>query len=215
MAAILKPLQQGLLLTIKVKTSNLIKSNSAVIATIQNLYYFYGMKKITLSILLLAGISSAQAQVSLVTQAVSSAGAYYTGSTGSVQVNIGGEPVIATLSGSNIFITQGFEQPFVKGVGIINLPANAPEISLYPNPGSDVVNVGLTLPQAGKLSFRMFDMAGRELNAGAAKTTQSGQQTEVINLSGLSQGLYMLNIVFEANDKTKSFSVVKRIEVVK
>jgi hypothetical protein len=42
-----------------------------------------------------------------------------------------------------------------------------------------------------------------------------GQQTEVLNLDAISQGLYMLNIVFDAADNTKSFSVVKRFEVIK
>ncbi|UPT68823.1 MAG: T9SS type A sorting domain-containing protein [Sphingobacteriales bacterium JAD_PAG50586_3] len=94
------------------------------------------------------------------------------------------------------------------------MPANAPSINLYPNPASNEVNIAFNLPNAGKLAFRLFDMAGRELN-GYAKATQSGQQTEVINLDNVSQGLYMLNIIFDADDKTKSFSIVKRIEVIK
>lgn len=172
------------------------------------------MKKVLLPLFLFAGIAGASAQVTLGTEAISSAGAYYSGSWGSLSVNIAGEPVIETISGGNAVFTQGFEQPKFKGTGIISLPANAPTISLYPNPSSDVVNVGFNLTQGGKLSFRLFDMSGRELS-GSAKNSQAGLQTEVLDLSGLSQGLYMLNIVFQANDNTKSFSVVKRIEVIK
>jgi Secretion system C-terminal sorting domain len=164
--------------------------------------------------LLLIAAMSANAQVTLGTQAVSSAGDYYTGSFGSLQVNIGGEPSIETISGNGSVFTQGFEQPSSKTVGIISLPANAPTVSLFPNPASGEVNVAFNLPNGGKLSFRIFDMAGREL-IGTTKQTQSGQQTEVLNLDNLSQGLYMLNIVFEGNDNTKSFSVVKRFEVIK
>jgi hypothetical protein len=172
------------------------------------------MKKIVLSLLLFTGIAGASAQVTLGTEAVSGAGEFYTGSWGSLQVNIAGEPVIETISGGTAIITQGFEQPVFKGVGIISLPVNAPEINLYPNPATNQVNITFNLPNAGKLSFRMFDMAGREL-AGFAKQTQMGQQTEVLNLDAISQGLYMLNIVFDAADNTKSFSVVKRFEVIK
>jgi hypothetical protein len=172
------------------------------------------MKKIVLPLLLFTGIAGASAQVTLGTEAVSGAGEFYTGSWGSLQVNIAGEPVIETISGGNAIITQGFEQPAFKGVGIISLPANAPSINLYPNPASNEVNIAFNLPNAGKLAFRLFDMAGRELT-GYVKQTQSGQQTEVINLDNLSQGLYMLNIVFDGTSNAKSFSVVKRIEIIK
>ena len=157
---------------------------------------------------------STNAQVNIDNQAVSNAGDYYSGAWGSLQVNIAGEPVIETLSGGNAVFTQGFEQPSLKGVGIISLPANAPSINLYPNPASNEVNIAFHLPNAGKLAFRLFDMAGREIG-GYVKETQSGQQTEVMNLDNVSQGLYMLNIVFDALDNSKSFSVVKRIEVIK
>jgi hypothetical protein len=172
------------------------------------------MRKIVLPLLLFTGIAGAKAQVNIENQAVSNAGDYYSGAWGSLQVNIAGEPVIETISGGNAVFTQGFEQPSLKGVGIISLPANAPSINLYPNPASNEVNIAFHLPNAGKLSFRLFDMAGRELG-GYVKETQSGQQTEVMNLDNVSQGLYMLNIVFDALDNTKSFSVVKRIEVIK
>jgi hypothetical protein len=168
---------------------------------------------IILAIVLLTAINS-NAQVNIGNQAVSNAGDFYSGPWGSLQVNIAGEPVIETLSGGSFVFTQGFEQPPLKGVSIISLPANAPSINLYPNPASNQVNVAFTLPNAGKLSFRLFDMAGRELG-GYVKETQSGQQTEVINLDNVSQGLYMLNIVFDALDNAKSFSVVKRVEVIK
>ncbi len=172
------------------------------------------MKKLFLPILLLSGIFGASAQVNIENNTISNAGEYYSGSWGSLQVTIAGEPVIETIGGGNSFFTQGFEQPQLKGVGIISLPTNAPSINLYPNPASSEVNIAFNLPNAGKLAFRLFDMAGREIG-GYAKQTQSGQQTEVMNLNNVSQGLYMLNIIFDAADNTKSFSVVKRIEVIK
>lgn len=157
---------------------------------------------------------SAIGQTDISQQAVSAAGAYYTGSFGSLQVNIAGEPVIETISNATNTFTQGFEQPKFKGTGIISTPANAPAISLYPNPSNGSVNVAFSLTNNGKLTYRMFDMAGRELNA-TTYNTQQGQQTEQLDLTNVGQGIYMLNIVFEATDVTKSFSVVKRFEIVR
>ncbi len=173
------------------------------------------MKKIILPVVLfLGGMLTATAQTNIEQNAVSAAGDYYTGSFGSLQVNIGGEPVIETITDGTTTFTQGFEQPKFKGTGIISLPANAPEIKLFPNPSSDMVNLMYTLTQGGKITYQLFDMAGRALG-GTSHATQQGQQTEQLDVSSLSQGVYMLNIVFEANDATKSFSVVKRIEIVK
>ena len=173
------------------------------------------MNKIILTpVIIVAFFGSVKSQVNVQHYAISNAGDYYSGSWGSLQVNIAGEPVIETIGGGNSVFTQGFEQPLAKSVGIISLPANAPSINLYPNPTSSEVNIAFNLPNAGKLAFRLFDMAGREIG-GYAKQTQSGLQTEVMNLDNLSQGLYMLNIIFDTADNTKSFSVVKRIEVIK
>lgn len=173
------------------------------------------MKKVFLPIItIFAGLLSATAQTTVAPQAISAAGDYYTGAWGSLSVNIGGEPVIETLSDATHYFTQGFEQPKFKGTGIISTPANAPEIKLFPNPTNDIVNLSYTLSNSGKIAYRLFDMAGRELS-GTSHATQQGQQTEQLDLSSLSQGLYMLNIVFEATETTKSFSVVKRIEVVR
>jgi hypothetical protein len=179
-------------------------------------YCMKNPNKIDLLLYLLFSASAftASAQVNIENNTISNAGEYYSGSWGSLQVTIAGEPVIETIGGGNSFFTQGFEQPQLKGVGIISLPTNAPTINLYPNPASGEVNIAFNLPNSGKLAFRLFDMSGREIG-GYAKETQSGQQTEVMNLDNVSQGLYMLNIIFDAADNTKSFSVVKRIEIIK
>ena len=173
------------------------------------------MKKTILPVLmLLSGVFTVKAQTNVDQNAISAAGDYYTGTFGSLQVNIGGEPVIETITDGTTTFTQGFEQPKFKGTGIISLPANAPEIKLFPNPATDAVNLTYTLTQGGKITYQLFDMAGRALG-GTSHATQQGQQTEQLDVSSLSQGIYMLNIVFEATDATKSFSVVKRIEIVR
>jgi gliding motility-associated-like protein len=81
------------------------------------------MKRITFCILLVLGLRSAYSQVSVPLQVINSAGGG--GAVGGgieVYYNIG-EPVITTVSNSNITITQGFLQP--DFIGKLGLSASA------------------------------------------------------------------------------------------
>ncbi|UPT68824.1 MAG: hypothetical protein M0D57_09465 [Sphingobacteriales bacterium JAD_PAG50586_3] len=63
------------------------------------------MTKILLPFLLIVGAAGAKAQVNVENHAISNAGEFYSGSWGSLQVNIAGEPVIETISSGNSVFT--------------------------------------------------------------------------------------------------------------
>ena len=64
------------------------------------------MKKILLPILFFVGIFGAQAQVNIENNTISNAGEYYSGSWGSLQVTIAGEPVIETIGAGTVSYTH-------------------------------------------------------------------------------------------------------------
>jgi hypothetical protein len=134
-----------------------------------------------LYLLFSASTFTASAQVNIENNTISNAGEYYSGSWGSLQVTIAGEPVIETIGGGNTFFTQGFEQPQLKGVGIISLPTNAPTINLYPNPTSGEVNIAFNLPNAASVA------AGKTVIIKCGNGTPNGGSAITVVPSGTDQ----------------------------
>src|SRR5690606_4852567 len=85
---------------------------------------------------------------------VSSSGTYSENSSGSISWSIGEVVIVTSSSGSND-VTQGFHQSRIYFSGIEELKEL--EISLYPNPTSEFVNI--VSPNSVKLSI--YDMSGR------------------------------------------------------
>lgn len=90
------------------------------------------MKKFTV-LLFVALLAGAFAQISA-QQVVASAGGYYEGENISLSWTVG-EPVIETFSGTNVILTQGFQQPYSFYLSqILNIPAGWSGVSSYVDP---------------------------------------------------------------------------------
>lgn len=90
------------------------------------------MKKFTV-LLIVTLFAGAFAQVSA-QQVVASAGGYYEGENISLSWTVG-EPVIETFSGTNVILTQGFQQPYSFYLSqILNIPAGWSGVSSYVDP---------------------------------------------------------------------------------
>ncbi|RLD54134.1 MAG: hypothetical protein DRJ05_15215, partial [Bacteroidetes bacterium] len=77
---------------------------------------------------------------------------------------------------------------------------------IYPNPATDVINVGFDNPQISSLTISIFNLSGQKL-----KTISShgniGQSIQ-IDISDLSKGLYYLKLISEkSNITSKPFFV--------
>lgn len=84
----------------------------------------------------------------------------------SIDVNYtAGEAVIETLSSATIIVTQGFQQPLEAGVGLeeIELFSN---LSLYPNPTNDVLNIrleGMQENYSGEAELEIYSVNGERV----------------------------------------------------
>lgn len=76
----------------------------------------------------------------------------------------------------------------------------AGEISVYPNPASTVVNVA----NAEGAQVSVFDMSGRMVS-----NIESASANEMINVSNLSKGMYIVRIVDGQNVTTKKISIAR------
>jgi len=103
-----------------------------------------------------------------------------------------GDLAVATLTGGNMMITQGFQQPFDVDVG--TYPEEALwEISLYPNPVKDVLMVRFGMEQPADFLIEVRDMTGRILFVREHRHVLPGQVLR-INTSEYSEGIYVVKL---------------------
>ncbi|SMO65511.1 Por secretion system C-terminal sorting domain-containing protein [Saccharicrinis carchari] len=152
------------------------------------------------SLIIILGISlTAMAQLHV----IGSAGGEAENITGSVSWTLG-ETFVNTTGGSNMQVTQGFQQGnFQVSTAIDKSEEWGIEIKVYPNPVKNLLTVE-TQQQSVKLRFRLYNVNGKLLKNG---TVDASRQS--INLSNYPPGNYIFQML-EASELIKSFNVVKQ-----
>jgi hypothetical protein len=126
---------------------------------------------------------------------VGTSGSYTENASGSVSWTIG-EVIIETGTGGTHEATQGFHQSNIWVLGVEEL--SELEISIYPNPTSDFVNI----KTEGEVMLSIYDMSGRLINS-----YHLTEETNQINVDQYSRGTY--NMVFETEgQKSKTARLV-------
>ncbi|CAH0999556.1 hypothetical protein LEM8419_00856 [Neolewinella maritima] len=94
----------------------------------------------------------------------------------------GGPPPVVTLPG-------GPELPALK-----TAQADAPEVSVYPNPTTAALTLDLTSGYAGRVVVRLTDFTGRQLR-NLAFDKAGDQLRETLDVSDLAPGMYQLQLL--------------------
>jgi hypothetical protein len=79
---------------------------------------------------------------------------------------------------------------------------------IYPNPAAGSVTVPFNLTKSADLSWKITDLGGKLLLKGAG-SYQSGEHNLRMDVSSLSNGLYLMNITDGDSSITRKFSVVE------
>ena len=151
-------------------------------------------KNITTTVIfILLGLGVLYAQ-----ETIPSTGGGATGSGGSSSYTVG-LVVYSTNAGSNGSVAQGVQQPYETYVvtGIYETSINL-ELSVYPNPTTDFVNIQLQ----GNFNYQLVAINGDILVAGNAT------DNEVISLKEFADGVYFVNVKNET--ATTTIKVVKK-----
>ncbi len=158
------------------------------------------MKKIILlgfSFLFAVAMVSAQ---TISHSVVASAGANHTDETSGISISWTlGEPVIGTLESGDgtIILTQGFQQGSLAG-DVIVVPIDfSAEITVYPNPVTNYVNIKVDGLTSGTLKLEILDVHGR---LRAQHDNITNEHIVTINADNLNSGVYMLR--FLSGEKT-------------
>ena len=160
------------------------------------------MKKIVLFILCLFFIIKGFSQ-DLNPEVIATSGEYFSGANGSLSWTIG-EPVIETVTGVNAILTQGFQQNTYIVVAIEDMQDAHFQISVYPNPASDLINIHLNVKSY--VIIELMDIQGKKLSCEkvAANTT-----LKQLNLNNFAIGSYILRITDTNGNLLKSYKIEK------
>ncbi|MFH0758780.1 MAG: T9SS type A sorting domain-containing protein [Bacteroidota bacterium] len=152
------------------------------------------MKK-TLSLLFLAiltaGLLHAQ-KIQLAPSVLSAGGGYFEGNDISISWTLG-ELAVSTLTGTDLVLTQGFQQPFDLDVGMKKNQVNW-GISAYPNPVGDELRIRFNIEATGDFFIEIQDVTGRLISQEKHKQVNPGDII-LLNTSGYTNGVYFLKVL--------------------
>ncbi len=97
--------------------------------------------------------------------------------------------------------------PFRTG-SIVSVEENVLEqgLSVYPNPTNGRLNVTMDLPSATTVNITVMNVLG-EVVSQQAKGFGSGQQQITLDLNGIAQGSYMLNVLADGMTATRKITI--------
>jgi hypothetical protein len=132
------------------------------------------------------------AQVTLAPSVVASGGGYAEGDNFSISWTLG-ELAVNTLTGGNLILTQGFQQPFDFNVGVRENEVNW-GISVYPNPVGDELRIRFDVENPGDFLIEVQDVTGRLIGQEKHNGVNPGDII-LLNISAYTSGVYFLKVL--------------------
>ncbi len=90
--------------------------------------------------------------------------------------------------------------------GVKENKGTASNVSLYPNPASGLANVIFNLSSAGKVTVKIYNVVGQEVNT-FEKELPSGTNTLAVNLADYKPGIYFVKSTIQGKDITKKLII--------
>ena len=132
-------------------------------------------------------------------EVVASQGETYSNANGSIDFTVG-EVIINTGSNGTNDLTQGFHQTNWNFLGVVDFAPDF-EVTIFPNPTSDVLNIKSTIYQ--DISYSLYDAQGKLV----LKNVLSETVTQ-IQVNQLAPGAYSLSIN-DKKEQLKNFKLIK------
>jgi hypothetical protein len=121
-----------------------------------------------------------------------------------------GEPVTFTGTGTNVMLTQGFEQPDQAIITIIPSFDHLMDIIAFPNPVRDQLQVRVSSDQLiSGLKFELFDLLGKKINLPYTSASTLLNTTWSFDLSFCKAGIYFITISSPGDMFNNTFKIIK------
>lgn len=91
-------------------------------------------------------------------------------------------------------------------VGITEHEAFGANVSMYPNPAKNQLNIGYSLTNISDVHVGVFDLLGREVLSADAIDQQIGSQALQLNTTNINNGVYLVKL--QAGGQTITRKVV-------
>jgi hypothetical protein len=123
---------------------------------------------------------------------------------GSVSYSIG-QIDYSSIENNNGSVYQGVQQPFeIFTVNVLNEEFNSIEISTFPNPTNQYLNIKIDEYLNEQLNYQLYDFNGKLLED---KRIESNLTT--LTMDSYSQATYFLKIINKKGESLKSFKIIK------
>jgi hypothetical protein len=118
--------------------------------------------------------------------------------------------MISTLVSPTMIVTQGILQPAKDGSVSVMAHHLMEQLSVFPNPATDIINIEYQSAIKGMLSYKLWDVAGRQIT-GNTKELKSGLTVEKLDVSKLPSAKYLLKVSITGPNGLET-TVVYKIE---
>ncbi|SEA35222.1 T9SS type A sorting domain-containing protein [Psychroflexus halocasei] len=141
---------------------------------------------------------------------VNTSGGSNTLSIGAFDYSIGEMTVVSTQSNANITVTQGLLQVESSSLGTPEEILSDQDLTIYPNPTTDLLYIKPSLKGSGELSIKLYDLQGRRVSE-RTFYLETGLEKQKIDLSYLQEATYMLSVEFihEQKNYRQTYKIVK------
>ena len=136
-------------------------------------------------------------------QVISTAGEYFFNDNAKLNFT-SGETFVGNMTSEDNSIQIG--NGYYESLDLTTLSNNIPDlelnVNLFPNPTDSYISI--KYPSIENLSLIIYDINGKQINKFFIKSNQ------IINISALSNGIYLIKILMISNNKSKLFKLIKK-----
>ena len=83
------------------------------------------------------------------------------------------------------------------------------KVSIYPNPANDIATLSFTTTKKSKTAITIFNILGEVVYSNEIGSLASGQHIMPISTSGISEGMYFVNLITNNKIITKKITIVR------
>ena len=174
------------------------------------------MKRLAALLLLASVFGSFKLQAQMLTPfVVASSGDFFTNTqaNASLSFTVAEMTMVPTFASNGLILTQGFQQPIMKLVGIENTEYGF-EFVVFPNPASDRLNFRYSLQYPGVVKMQWTDMRGVQVLNTYESQYIGGQVEDYFDLAPISQGMYFLQVSYDVPGKKIAHKSIYKINVI-